>query len=70
MNVVSKHPIIATAAFYIFCITILDAIALVKGINGMAMTASVGSIAGIGGYMVRLLQQYSSRGDNPESSDE
>ena len=36
----------------IVCITVLECVALYKGINGTAFAGAVGIIAGLGGYSI------------------
>ena len=44
-------PIIA-----IICIAGLEALALVKGINGALMGIAIAALAGLGGYQVKVLK--------------
>ena len=43
----------------------LEAFALSKGINGVALTASIATISGIGGYKVKDLMQGKLSGKAP-----
>lgn len=46
------------------CITILEIVALLKGIDGMMLSTSIGVIAGLGGFW--LGRNQSSRKQTPE----
>jgi hypothetical protein len=47
-----KKPSKNIVALALICITILEAIALFKGINGILLTAVISIIAGVGGYVL------------------
>ena len=40
------------AIFAMFCITIIEVIALLKGIDGMFLSTTVAVIAGLGGFWI------------------
>ncbi len=47
----------------ILCITVLEAIALYKGIDGTLMATVIAALAGLGGYTLAKTTQQ--RGENP-----
>jgi hypothetical protein len=47
---VAKHKVEAIAAM--FCITVLESIALYKGIDGAFLTMVIAVIAGLGGFYI------------------
>jgi len=50
-------PIVAIA-----CITILEVVAILKGINGVAFSLAVASISGLGGYQIKALVNHKTGG--------
>ena len=46
------------AMFAVGCITALEAIALMNGINGAFFTMSIGAIAGIMGYEIKAIKDF------------
>lgn len=46
-----------TAIVAMLCITVLQAIALVTGLNGTILSASIASLAGLGGYAIGRYRQ-------------
>ena len=39
----------------IFCISALEALAIVNGLNGMVLSSTIGLLAGLGGYILRVV---------------
>lgn len=37
-----------------FCITILEAIALLNGVNGLMLISAIGALAGVAGYEIKV----------------
>ena len=52
-------PIVAIA-----CITIIEIVALLKGINGVLFSLVIAAISGLGGYQIRALVNHK-RGGTP-----
>ena len=50
-------PIVA-----LICITILEAIALVKGVNGAIFGLAITALAGLGGYELKILRDKTKGG--------
>jgi hypothetical protein len=50
-----KHWIITVTA--IVCITVLEAIALYRGIDGSLMATVIAALAGLGGYTIAQVTQ-------------
>ncbi len=47
---IKDHRVVMAA---MICITVLETVALLKGINGVLLTTIVGLIAGLAGWMVK-----------------
>lgn len=61
----NDHLIITMTA--IIAIVILESVALIKGIDGIALGTTVGAIAAIAGYMFKTHRVLKSgRNDNPK----
>lgn len=39
-----------------FCITVLEAIALLSGINGLMLVSAIGALAGVAGYEIKAIR--------------
>jgi hypothetical protein len=59
----AKHRIEAVTAM--ICITILDGIALMKGIDGMFLSTVIAIIAGLGGFWIGKTTSNNGRNANP-----
>jgi hypothetical protein len=56
----ARHWLITITA--IVCITVLEAIALYKGVDGTLMATVVAALAGLGGYTLATLAQTTKKG--------
>lgn len=56
-----RHWIVTLTA--ILCITLLEAIALVKGVDGTILAAVIAAIAGLGGFSLGQIKKQQSEGE-------
>lgn len=52
INDETVYSIPLTTIIAIICITILQAVALVQGVNGTILSATIAALAGLGGYAI------------------